>query len=64
MYTVYSASVVLWLACMPRVQQIVGSRPWSCQTKDFKIGICCYPAKHTALMSNNKDWLAWNQEMC
>ena len=31
------------------------------QTKDFKIGICCLSAKHTALRSKSKDWLARNQ---
>ena len=28
------------------------------QIKDYKIGICCFSAKHTALRSKNKDWLA------
>jgi hypothetical protein len=31
------------------------------QTKDYKIGICCSSAKHTALRKKNKDWLARNQ---
>ena len=31
------------------------------QTKDCKIGICCFSAKHTALRSKSKDWLAQNQ---
>ena len=31
------------------------------QTKDYKIGICCFFAKHAALRSKNKDWLSWNQ---
>ena len=31
------------------------------QTKDYKIGICCFSAKHTALRSESKDWLARNQ---
>jgi hypothetical protein len=31
------------------------------QTKDFKIGICCFSAKHAALRRMNKDWLARNQ---
>ena len=31
------------------------------QTKDFKIGICCFSTKHTALRSKNKDKLALNQ---
>ena len=32
------------------------------QTKDYKIGICCYSAKHTSLWCKSKDWLAQNQE--
>ena len=31
------------------------------QTKDYKIGICCFSAKHGALMSKSNDWLAQNQ---
>ena len=31
------------------------------QTKDYKIGICCFSAKHTTLRKKNKDWLSWNQ---
>ena len=31
------------------------------QTKDYKIGICCFSAKHAALRRKSKDWLAWNQ---
>jgi hypothetical protein len=38
-----------------------GVEPWSSQTKDYKIGICCFSAKHSALTSKNKDWLARNQ---
>jgi hypothetical protein len=34
---------------------------WSGQTKDYKIGVCCFSAKHAALRSKSKDWLAWNQ---
>jgi hypothetical protein len=32
------------------------------QTKDFKIGICCFSAKHAALRRKSKDLLAWNQD--
>jgi hypothetical protein len=32
------------------------------QTKDYKIGICCFSAKHAALRRENKDWLARNQD--
>ena len=33
-----------------------------CQTKDYKIGICCFSAMHTSLRSESKDWLARNQD--
>ena len=36
--------------------------PMSSQTKDYKISICCFSAKHTALSGKSKDWLAWNQD--
>ena len=32
------------------------------QTKDNKIGICCFSAKHTMLRRKSKDWLAQNQD--
>ena len=35
--------------------------PRSGQTKDYKIGICCFSAKHVALRRKSKDWLARNQ---
>jgi len=31
------------------------------QTKDYKIGICCFYTKHASLRKKSKDWLAWNQ---
>ena len=35
-----------------------GFEPRSGQTKDYKIGICCFSAKHAALKSKSKDgWL-------
>ena len=33
-----------------------GFEPRSGQTKDYKIGICCFSAKHAALRKRNKDW--------
>jgi hypothetical protein len=39
----------------------LGFEPWSGQTKDYIIGICCFSAKHTALRRKSKDWLTWNQ---
>ena len=38
-----------------------GFEPRSGQTTDYKIGICCNSAKHTALRSKSKDWLAQSQ---
>jgi hypothetical protein len=29
---------------------------------DYKIGMCCFSAKHAALMRKSKDWLPWNQD--
>ena len=31
------------------------------QTKDYKIGMCCFSAKHTALKRKSKDWFDRNQ---
>jgi hypothetical protein len=39
-----------------------GFEPWSGQTKDYKIGICCFSAKHAAFRRKSKDWLARNQD--
>jgi hypothetical protein len=39
-----------------------GFEPRSGQTKDYKISICCFSAKHAALRSKSKDWLAQNQD--
>ena len=38
-----------------------GFEPRSGQTKDYKIGICCFFAKHEAARSKSKDYLARNQ---
>ena len=39
-----------------------GCEPRSDQTKNYTIGICCFSAKHAALIRKNKDWLARNQD--
>jgi hypothetical protein len=31
------------------------------KTKDFKICICCFSAKHATVRRKSKDWLARNQ---
>ena len=38
-----------------------GLESQSGQTKDYKIGICCFSAKHAALRRKSKDWLVRNQ---
>ena len=38
-----------------------GFEPRSGQTKDYKIGIFCFSAKHAALRRKSKDWWARNQ---
>ena len=39
-----------------------GFEPRSGQTKDYTIGIWWLSAKHAALKTKSKDWLARNQE--
>jgi len=43
------------------VDRVFESR--SDQTKEEEKGICCFSTKHAPLMSKNKDWLAWNQNI-
>ena len=38
-----------------------GFEPRSGKTKDYKIGMCCFSAKHATLRRKGKDWLARNQ---
>jgi hypothetical protein len=38
-----------------------GFEPRSGQTKDYKIGICCFSANHAALRRKSKDGLVRNQ---
>ena len=39
-----------------------GFKPQSGQTKDYKIGICCFSDKHAAFMRKSKYWLAQNHD--
>ena len=38
-----------------------GFEPRLGQTKDYKIGICCFSTKHATLRRKSKEWLALNQ---
>ena len=49
--------VVLVLSVVDR-----GFESWSGQTKDYKVGICGFSAKHAALRRKSKDWLTRNQD--
>jgi hypothetical protein len=39
-----------------------GFQPRSDETKDYKIGICYFSAKHAAVRRKSKDWLVRNQD--
>ena len=39
-----------------------GFDPRSRQTKDYKIGICCFSARLAALRTKSKEWLTPNQD--
>ena len=39
-----------------------GFDPRPGQTKDIKIGICCFSAKHAAFSSKSIDWSAQSQD--
>jgi hypothetical protein len=39
-----------------------GFKPWSGQTKDYKIGICYFCTKHADLKTKSTDELAVNQD--
>ena len=39
-----------------------GFKPWSGQTKDYKIGICYFCTKHAALKTKSTDKLTLNQD--
>ena len=41
-----------------------GFKPQSGQTKNYKIGICCFSAKHAALRRKSTDWLCPSEVTC
>jgi hypothetical protein len=41
-----------------------GHKPWSGQTKDYEIGICCLSAKHATLRIESTDCFAEDIIMC
>ena len=55
-------SLFLWHAFFMTVVDR-GFAPRTGQTKDYKIGICCFSSKHAALRRRGKEWLARNQDI-
>ena len=62
-YCLLSINRISWVIVSVLASSVVDHwfELWSGQTKDYKIGICYLSAKHTALRSKSKDWLARNQ---
>jgi hypothetical protein len=58
----YLFDITLFAIQLFRVSFLVKFEPQSGQTKDYKIGICCFSAKHAALQSKSKDWLDQNRD--
>ena len=50
------------LATPVLANHIGGLEARSCQTKDYKIGICCFSTKHVSLKGNSKYGLVQNQD--
>ena len=44
------------------MENILSKYNWSGKTKDYKIGISWFSAKHAALRWKSKDGLAWNKD--
>jgi len=59
---IWTASVVIMVSVLASIAVDHRFEPQSGQTKDYKIGICCFSAKHAALRRKSKDWLARNQD--
>ena len=60
LYVVRIGGVMVSMLVMSAVDRVFWPR--SSQTKDYKIGICCFSAKHAAPIRKSKDWLAQNQD--
>jgi len=60
LYVVRIGGVMVSMLVMSAVDR--GFWPQSSQTKDYKIGICCFSANHAAPIRKSKDWLARNQD--
>ena len=52
------------LSVLPVASSVVvsGFESLSGQTKDYRISICCFSAKHAVLRRKGSDWLVRNQD--
>jgi hypothetical protein len=48
-------------SCLGNFITGVNSAKQTDQTKDYKLGMCCFFERHTALKRNSKVWLARNK---
>ena len=72
MYCIYGIYMYMYVLFIYRIGGVMvsmlassvvdcGFESLSVQAKDYKIGICCFSAKHIALRRKSNDWLAQNQ---
>jgi len=59
-----TASVVKWFSMLATSVVDHRLKPWLGQTKDYKISICCFSAKHAALSVRAKTGWLWIRIMC
>jgi len=55
-------SVIVMISVLAPIVLDRGFEPLANQTKDYKVGICCFSAKHATLRCQNKDGLSRNQD--
>jgi len=65
MIDVFVMSVVdheIWCFCQSVVDHVI--EPWSGQTQDYKIGICCFSDKHVYIGVRSKTGWSGVEKMC
>ena len=55
----FSFLLHLWCACWHACLGDSGFEPWWNQTKDYKIGICCFSTEHAALTYGVRAKTSW-----
>jgi hypothetical protein len=62
LYNIFNCIGGVMVIVLPSSAVDRGLEHRSGQTKDYKIGICYFSAKHAALRRKSKDWLVRNQD--